>query len=114
MWRFCPGQNQPLTHQNILKKAQYPQLRMDLSVGILENAGLPNLRQEIVKKTQKGDNNIDANISQILVTVGAIEGLAAAVMAVIDPGDEVIMPPQHIQLTSVKFLLLLVNLSLFL
>ena len=27
-----------------------------------------------------------------MITVGAIEGLASAVMAVIDPGDEVILP----------------------
>ncbi|MCK4638617.1 MAG: pyridoxal phosphate-dependent aminotransferase, partial [Bacteroidales bacterium] len=40
----------------------------------------------------KRDNNIDANINQIIVTVGAIEGLAASVMATIDPGDEVILP----------------------
>jgi len=38
------------------------------------------------------DNNIDANINQLLVTIGAIEGLMASVMAVIDPGDEVILP----------------------
>jgi len=35
---------------------------------------------------------VEANTSQIIVTVGAIEGLAASVMATIDPGDEVILP----------------------
>jgi len=59
--------------------------------GYSVSQGLPELRQEIVKKL-KQDNGIDANISQIIVTVGAIEGLAAAVMALIDPGDEVILP----------------------
>ena len=49
---------------------------------------IEELREEIVKKLKR-DNNIDANISQILTTVGAIEGLAASVMATIDPGDEV-------------------------
>ena len=29
---------------------------------------------------------------EIILTVGAIEGLAAAVMATVDPGDEVILP----------------------
>ncbi|GAI49445.1 unnamed protein product, partial [marine sediment metagenome] len=43
-------------------------------------------------KKLKRDNNIDADISQVIVSVGAIEGLAAAVMACIDPGDEVILP----------------------
>jgi aminotransferase len=39
----------------------------------------------------KRDNNIKADVSQILVTVGAIEGLSATVMAIIDPGDEVLL-----------------------
>lgn len=59
--------------------------------GYSQNDGLPELREEIVKKLKR-DNNINANISELLVTVGAIEGLAAAVMATIDPGDEVILP----------------------
>ena len=59
--------------------------------GYSENAGLLELREEIVKKLDR-DNHVDANASQIMVTVGAIEGLAAAVMALVDPGDEVIVP----------------------
>jgi len=59
--------------------------------GYSENAGLLALREEIAAKLAR-DNNIEAAPSEILVTVGAIEGLAAAVMAVIDPGDEVILP----------------------
>jgi len=62
-----------------------------LTGGYSQSEGLPELREEIVKKLKR-DNNIDANISQIIVTVGAIEGLAASVLAVIDPGDEVILP----------------------
>jgi len=59
--------------------------------GYSQNEGLPELRNEIVKKLKR-DNEINANVSEILVTVGAIEGLASAVFATIDPGDEVIMP----------------------
>ena len=59
--------------------------------GYTETSGLAALREEIVKKLKR-DNAIDAAASQVLVTVGAIEGLAAAVMAVVDPGDEVILP----------------------
>ena len=59
--------------------------------GYSETSGLLELREEIVKKLKR-DNKIDASSSRILVTVGAIEGLAAAVMAVVDPGDEVILP----------------------
>ena len=62
-----------------------------LTSGYSQSEGLPELREEIVKKLKR-DNNVDANTSQIIVTVGAIEGLAASVMAVIDPGDEVILP----------------------
>ncbi|MEA3297394.1 MAG: aminotransferase class I/II-fold pyridoxal phosphate-dependent enzyme, partial [candidate division Zixibacteria bacterium] len=58
--------------------------------GYSENAGIVSLREAIVKKLKR-DNNIEADISQILVTVGAIEGLSAAIMAVVDPGDEVIL-----------------------
>lgn len=59
--------------------------------GYSVSLGLLELREEIVKKLKR-DNNINANVSQIIVTVGAIEGLVAAVMALIDPGDEVIFP----------------------
>ncbi len=62
-----------------------------LTGGYSQSEGLPELREEIVKKLKR-DNNIEANISQIIVSVGAIEGLAASVMATIDPGDEVILP----------------------
>ena len=59
--------------------------------GYSETAGLLSLREEIVDKLKR-DNNVEADVSQILVTVGAIEGLAAAIMALIDPGDEVLLP----------------------
>ncbi len=59
--------------------------------GYSESAGLPALREEIAAKLGR-DNGIDAEPSEILVTVGAIEGLAAAIMALVDPGDEVILP----------------------
>ena len=58
--------------------------------GYSENAGLLDLRKEISKKLKR-DNNIDATPSQLIVTIGAVEGLSAALMAVVDPGDEVIL-----------------------
>ena len=66
-------------------------IKKGLTGGYSQSEGLPELREEIVKKLKR-DNNVDANMSQIIVTVGAIEGLAASIMAVIDPGDEVILP----------------------
>jgi aminotransferase len=74
-----------------IKEAAVAAIRDGLVGGYSENSGLLALREEIVAKLKR-DNNVDANVSQILVTVGAIEGLAAAVMAVVDPGDEVILP----------------------
>ncbi len=62
-----------------------------LTGGYSPSEGLGELCEEIAAKLKR-DNHIDATISQVMVTVGAIEGLAAAVMAVIDPGDEVILP----------------------
>jgi aminotransferase len=59
--------------------------------GYSETAGLPELRGEIAQKLRR-DNGIEANPGQIIVTVGAIEGLSAALMATVDPGDEVILP----------------------
>jgi aminotransferase len=72
-------------------KAAIEAIKNGLVDGYSVSAGLPELREEIVKKLKR-DNNIEAGISQIIVTVGAIEGLAAAVMATIDPGDEVVLP----------------------
>jgi len=66
-------------------------IKNGLTGGYSQSEGLAELREEIIKKLKR-DNNIDASISQIILTVGAIEGLAAAVMATIDPGDEVILP----------------------
>jgi len=53
--------------------------------------GLLELREAIVEKLKR-DNNIDATPAEVIVTNGAIEGLTAAVMAVVDPGDEVLLP----------------------
>jgi len=58
--------------------------------GYSENSGLVSLREAIVDKLKR-DNKVKADVSQILVTVGAIEGLSAAIMAIIDPGDEVLL-----------------------
>ena len=74
-----------------IKKAAVTAIKKGLVGGYSENAGLIELRKEIVKKLKK-DNNVDADVSQLLVTIGAVEGLSAAMMALVDPGDEVILP----------------------
>jgi len=74
-----------------IKDAATDAIKNGLVGGYSENAGLLELRKEIAKKLKK-DNCIDANVSQLIVTIGAVEGLSAAVMALVDPGDEVILP----------------------
>lgn len=59
--------------------------------GYSTDQGLIELREEIVRKLAR-DNNISADASEIIVTTGAIEGLAATCIAILNPGDEVIMP----------------------
>lgn len=59
--------------------------------GYSPTAGLPALREAIAVKLRQV-NGIEADPAETIVTVGAIEGLAAALMAVVDPGDEVILP----------------------
>jgi len=74
-----------------INKAAIEAIKKDLTGGYSTSDGLMELRMEIVKKLKR-DNDVGADIQELLVTVGAIEGLAAAVMAVVDPGDEVILP----------------------
>ena len=74
-----------------IKKAAVAAIEKGLVGGYSESSGLLALRREVAAKLKR-DNKIDADPAQIIVTVGAIEGLAAALMAVIDPGDEVILP----------------------
>jgi aminotransferase len=74
-----------------IKKAAINAIKKGLVCGYSENAGIIELRKEISKKLKR-DNNIKADVSQILVTIGAVEGLSSAIMALVDPGDEVILP----------------------
>ena len=54
-------------------------------------AGYPEL-QEAISIKLKRDNNLDYPANQILVSTGAKQGLLQAVMSIVDPGDEVIIP----------------------
>ena len=74
-----------------ITKAAIKAIQQGKTGGYSEPAGIYELREEIAKKL-KEINHVEASPEEIIVTVGAIEGLAAAVMAVIDPGDEVIIP----------------------
>ena len=74
-----------------INRAAINAIQKGLTGGYSASDGLVQLREEIVRKLKR-DNNIEGKADELLVTVGAIEGLAAAVLATIDPGDEVILP----------------------
>ena len=70
--------------------------------------GLPELREAIVKSL-RDDCAADYSADEIVVTVGAQEAMFCAMMALINPGDEVIVPSpgyntyhRHIELAGGK------------
>ncbi len=54
-------------------------------------SGLPELKQAIANKLSR-ENNLDYDPAQIVVTCGAKQTIFDAVVALINPGDEVIIP----------------------
>ncbi len=56
--------------------------------------GYPELRQAIVNKL-KTENNLDYDISQIVVSRGATQSLSNVILTLINPGDEVIIPTPY-------------------
>jgi len=57
-------------------------------------AGFPELREAIVKKLLR-DNNLHYKPDQIVVSNGAKHAIANAFFAILDPGDEVIVPAPY-------------------
>ncbi len=59
------------------------------------NLGMPELRQEL-SRYLKDNYNLEYNPDgELLITVGVSEALDLAMRAILDPGDEVIMPDPH-------------------
>lgn len=56
--------------------------------------GMPELREAISKKLKR-DNNLDYDISEIMVSTGAKQALANVILSLIDPGDEVVIPTPY-------------------
>ena len=54
-------------------------------------AGLPELREAIVAKTKR-DSNYEVTVDQVLVTNGGKQSVYQAFAAIVDPGDEVLLP----------------------
>ena len=57
-------------------------------------AGYPELREAVCQKFKR-DNNLDYKPENIIVSTGAKQSLANAVFAVVDHGDEVIIPTPY-------------------
>lgn len=56
--------------------------------------GYPELRKAIVNKL-KNENNLDYDISQIVVSTGAKQSLSNVILTLINPGEEVIIPTPY-------------------
>lgn len=57
-------------------------------------AGYPDLREAVCKKFKR-DNNLDYKPENIVVSTGAKQSLANAVLAVVDKDDEVVIPTPY-------------------
>lgn len=62
--------------------------------GYTVNAGTVELRKAIVDKFKR-DNALDYTIEQIIVSNGAKQSVGFAILATVDPGDEVIIPAPY-------------------
>jgi aspartate aminotransferase len=57
-------------------------------------AGFPELRDAICEKLKR-DNNLEYKREEIIVSTGAKQALANAILSLINPGDEVIIPTPY-------------------
>lgn len=57
-------------------------------------AGYPELRKAIAGKLKR-ENNLDYNFDQIVVSTGAKQALTNALLCLLNPGDEVIIPTPY-------------------
>src|SRR3954470_15474072 len=57
-------------------------------------AGYPDLRKAVVNKL-KTENNLEYTDSQIVVSTGAKQAIANAVLCLVNPGEEVIIPTPY-------------------
>ncbi|MBO4397167.1 MAG: pyridoxal phosphate-dependent aminotransferase [Bacteroidaceae bacterium] len=70
-----------------------------------QNAGLLPLRQRISNYYNKKENLLYNPDNEIIVTVGAMEGLFLTLLSIINPGDEVIIPaPYYVNYVQMVYL----------
>ncbi|PAP78447.1 pyridoxal phosphate-dependent aminotransferase [Rubrivirga marina] len=58
------------------------------------NPGIPELREAIAKKLQT-ENGLDVQAAQVVCSNGAKQSVAQAVLAICQPGDEVVIPAPY-------------------
>jgi aspartate/methionine/tyrosine aminotransferase len=59
--------------------------------GYVSNAGIPELREALAAKI-RSRNGYDVTPAEVVVTNGGVEGIFAALAAVLDPGDGILIP----------------------
>lgn len=57
-------------------------------------AGYPELREAICQKLKR-DNDLEYSPDEIIVSTGAKQSLANAILSIVDPGDEVVIPTPY-------------------
>ncbi|MFP8490081.1 pyridoxal phosphate-dependent aminotransferase [Gracilimonas sp. Q87] len=62
--------------------------------GYTMNPGTPELREAICNKLKR-DNDLDYDASQIICSNGAKQSIGFSILALVDPGDEVIIPAPY-------------------
>ena len=62
--------------------------------GYTPNAGIPELREAIAQKL-RDENGLDVEAAQVLCSNGAKQSVAQAILAVCQPGDEVLIPAPY-------------------
>jgi len=62
--------------------------------GYTATPGIPELRKAISEKF-KADNGLDYSPEQIIVNIGAKHSIYEAMQAIVDPGDEVLLPTPY-------------------
>jgi len=70
-----------------VKKAAVDAIKDGRAAGYTSNVGIDELREEVAEYV-----GFDASPDEVLVTSGASEGLHVAVQALVDPGDDVLVP----------------------
>jgi aspartate aminotransferase len=82
-----------LTHRNILKDAAVKAIADNWS-HYTPVPGFLDLREAVCGKLKR-DNNLDYKPEQIVASTGAKQSLANAILALVDEGEEVIIPTPY-------------------